>query len=122
MTGQTIEVSNSDPLNHNVHAEAAVNTAFNVLEPPRAEKMNRTFDHQELMIPITCGVHQWMRAYVSVIAHPFFTVTGKDGSFDLKGLPPGDYVIEAVHEKYGRQEQPVKLSARASKTLDFTYR
>ena len=121
MTGQTLEVSNPDPVNHNVHAEAVVNTAFNVLEPPRAEKINRTFDRQELMIPITCGVHQWMRAYVSVIAHPFFAVTGKDGTFDLKGMPPGNYVIEAVHERYGHLEQQIVLAARESKSLDFTF-
>ena len=122
MVGQTLEVSNSDSLNHNVHAESSVNPAFNVLEPPRAEKIDRTFARQELMIPLTCGVHQWMHAFVSVVDHPFFAVTADKGTFDLKGLPPGHYVIEAVHEHFGHLEQTIDLKASESKTLDFTYR
>ncbi len=122
MTGQTIEVSNGDPLNHNVHAEATVNQGFNVAQPPRAEKLFERFDRQELMIPITCGVHGWMRAYVSVIGHPFFAVTGEDGAFELKGLPAGTYVLEAVHEKYGRKELAgVTVRDGESKQAQFTY-
>ncbi len=122
MVGQTLEVANSDPLNHNVHAESSANEPFNVLEPPRAEKINRTFARPEQMIPITCGVHQWMRAYVSVVEHPFFAVTGENGTFELKGLPPGKYVIEAVHERFGRTEKLLSLTAHESAAVDFTYR
>lgn len=121
MTGQTIEISNTDPLNHNVHAEAVTNAAFNVAQPPRAEKLLERFGHQELMIPITCGVHAWMRAYVSVIGHPFFAVTGEDGAFELKGVPAGTYVLEAVHEKYGHLERPLTVTAQGLARVDFSY-
>ncbi len=121
MTGQTLEVSNSDSLNHNVHAEAAANQPFNVLQPPRAEKLLRQFERQEMMVPITCGVHAWMRAYVSVLDHPFFAVTDEDGEFKIASLPPGNYVLEAVHEKFGRQERPFTVAAKARATVEFAY-
>lgn len=121
MTGQTLEVSNADPLNHNVHAEATVNTPFNVAQPPRAEKLFQKFDKQETMVPITCGVHGWMRAYVSVIDHPFFAVTDEDGRFEIKGLPPGDFTVEAIHETYGRLEHTAAMRAQTRATVDFTY-
>ena len=61
-----------------------------------------------------------MRAYIGVVSHPFFAVTGDDGTFTLKGLPPGTYTIQIVHEKYGTQEQTITVGAKDSKTLDFT--
>jgi len=121
MTGQTLEISNSDPLNHNVHAQSSANVAFNVAQPPRAEKLYHRFDREELMIPVTCGVHPWMTAYISVISHPFFAVTGDDGTFELRGLPAGRYVLEAVHERYGHREMAFTIAAKERKMLDFTY-
>ncbi len=121
MAGQTLEISNSDPLNHNVHAEAFTNTAFNVAQPPRAEKLLRQFDRPETMVPITCGVHAWMRGYVSVLDHPFFAVTDEDGDFRIDSLPPGSYTLEAVHEKLGRQERSFTVAAKARAAIDFAY-
>jgi hypothetical protein len=62
-----------------------------------------------------------MHAYVAVIAHPFFAVTGPDGAFDLKGVPAGDYTVEAVHEKYGRKEQRITVQAHQVKAAEFVY-
>ncbi len=121
MVGQPLQVSNSDSVNHNVHSESSANAPFNVLEPPKSNTVTHRFDHQELMIPFTCGVHGWMRAYVSVVAHPFFAVTDKDGAFSLKGIPPGDYKVEAIHERFGHQTKAVQLTASASQALDFAY-
>ncbi len=121
MTGQTLEITNSDPLNHNVHAESVENAAFNLAQPPRAEKILKQFPREEIMFPVTCGVHPWMRAYLAVIAHPFFAVTGGDGTFALKGLPPGTYKIEAVHELYGSRQSTVVIGPKDRKELNFTY-
>ena len=74
------------------------------------------------MIPVKCNVHPWMRAYIGVVAHPFFAVTGDDGTFTIKGLPPGTYTIEVWHEKFGTQEQQVTVGAKESKTVDFSIR
>jgi hypothetical protein len=121
MVGQTLEISNSDTVNHNIHANATVNPGWNVTEPPRAEKRTERFEKEEILFPVTCGVHPWMRSYLAVVSHPFFAVTGEDGSYSLKGVPPGNYTVEAVHEKYGKKEMQIVIGARESKVVDFQY-
>ncbi len=121
MQGQKLEILNSDPVNHNVHAESRINPPWNESEPPRAEHKIKEFDSAEVLFPMTCSVHPWMRSYVAVSPHPFFAVTGDDGSFTLKGVPPGTYTVEAVHEKYGRKEAKLTLAPSGNATLDFTY-
>jgi hypothetical protein len=63
-----------------------------------------------------------MKAYVGVQKHPFHVVTGEDGTFSIKGLPPGDYTIEAWHEKYPAQTMKVTVGAKETKTADFTFK
>jgi plastocyanin len=121
MVGQQLEIDNSDPVNHNVHAEAQVNVAWNESQPPQAEKKFKTFPREEIWFPVTCSVHPWMRAYLSVVNHPFFAVTGEDGTFTIKGIPPGTYTIEVIQETFGRKTASITLAAHDSKTLDFTY-
>jgi plastocyanin len=121
MEGQQLEILNNDPVNHNVHAESQVNPAWNESQPPRAEHKFKRFESEEVLFPVTCSVHPWMRSYIGVSAHPFFAVTGDDGSFMLKGVPPGTYTIEAVHEKYGRKEGKLTLAPSGSATVDFAY-
>jgi plastocyanin len=121
MVGQQLEIDNSDPVNHNVHAEAQINVPWNESQPPQADKKFKTFAREEIWFPVTCGVHPWMRAFLSVVSHPFFAVTGEDGTFTLKGVPPGSYTVEAIQEKFGRKTVQVTVAARESKTLDFTY-
>lgn len=121
MVGQTLQISNSDPVNHNVHAESRVNPAWNESEPPRAEMREKRFLEQEVLIPVSCSVHPWMRSYVGVVAHPFFAVTGDDGSFSLQGVPPGTYQLEAVHERFGRKQISVTVAPKQNRVVDFTY-
>jgi len=120
MAGQNIDIKNSDPANHNIHPMPAVNAEWNESQPPGAADKMQTFPRQEVMVPVKCNVHPWMRAYIGVVNHPFFAVTGDDGTYTIKGLPPGTYTIEVWQEKYGTQEQQVTVAAKDSKTLDFT--
>ena len=121
MTNQDLEIRNPDPVNHNVHIESTVNLATSEMEYPRGESLHKRYQRQEVWFPVACSVHPWMHAYIAVIAHPFFAVTGSDGSFDLKNIPAGDYTLEAVHEKYGRKEQRISLQASQVRTAEFTY-
>jgi len=121
MVGQQLEIDNSDPVNHNVHAEAQINVAWNESQPPQADKKFKTFPREEIWFPVTCSVHPWMRAYLSVVSHPFFAVTGEDGTFTIKGVPPGSYTVEVIQEKFGHKTAPVTVAAHESKTLDFSY-
>jgi len=120
MTGQNIEIKNSDPTNHNIHPAATANADFNQSQSPGAPPIMKTYARQEVLIPVKCNVHPWMRSYIGVVSSPFYAVTGDDGTFTIKGLPPGTYTVEIVHEKYGKQEQQVTVGAKDSKTADFT--
>ena len=103
--GQTMQVLNSDPTLHNIHATPAANAEFNTGQPIQGMTLDRTFDAPEVMVPFKCDVHGWMNAYVGVLPHPFFATTGPEGTFDLSNLPAGDYVVEAWHEMLGAQTQ-----------------
>ncbi len=119
--GQTLEIRNSDPLLHNIKTKAIKNRPFNISQPTAGMKTTRTFTAPEVMVSLECNVHGWMKAYVGVLPHPLFAVTGTDGSFTIKGLPPGTYTVEAWHEKYGTQTATVTVAGAEAKTADFTF-
>ena len=119
--GQPLQVLNSDPTLHNIHATPAANTEFNTGQPVEGMTYDTSFDSVEVMVPFKCDVHGWMNAYVGVLDHPFFSVTSEDGAFDLSGLPPGDYVVEAWHEMLGAQTQNVTVGESATAEVSFTF-
>lgn len=119
--GQRIEILNSDNTTHNVHWIPAVNREDNRSQPPGGEKIATTFARQEVAIPVKCNIHPWMQAYIAVVAHPYFQVTGNSGAFELKNLPPGTYTLEAWHEKLGRITQQVTLGPSESKTVELVF-
>jgi hypothetical protein len=121
MVGQTLEIRNSDPLLHNIKAKGTKNRGFNISQPRDGMKTSRTFNAPEVMVSLECNVHGWMQAYAGVLPHPFFAVTGTDGSFSIKGLPAGTYTIEAWHEKYGTRTANVTVAGTETKTADFTF-
>jgi hypothetical protein len=118
--GQTLEIISNDDTLHNIHAVPSVNAEFNKAQQ-LGERQTHVFSTAEVLVPFKCDVHKWMSAYVGVVSHPFFDVTGSDGSFELKGLPPGTYTIEAVHETLGRQTQTVTLTPKSAATISFTF-
>jgi plastocyanin len=119
MAGQQIDIKNSDATNHNIHPQPQTNQEWNESQPPGTPDKMQSFPRQEVVIAVKCNIHPWMRSYIGVVSHPFYAVTGDDGTFTIKGLPPGTYTIEMIHEKYGKQEQSVTVGAKESKTADF---
>jgi hypothetical protein len=121
-TNQTIVIRNSDTFLHNIHPRPENSRPFNVGQPKEGMETGKSFSAAEIMIPVGCDVHDWMSAYVGVVDHPYFAVTGEDGTFELPNLPPGDYVVEAWHEEYGVQEMKVTVGEKQAATADFTFR
>lgn len=121
MVGQTYRILNSDGILHNVHALPKINQAFNRAMPPTVKEATATFDKEEALFHIKCDVHPWMSAYVGVFTHPFFSVTGTDGTFTISGLDPGTYEISAWHERLGTQTATVTVGAAGTKTQDFKF-
>jgi hypothetical protein len=119
--GQPLKILNSDGTLHNIHALPKINAEFNIGQPFKGMETIKKFDKPEVPLRFKCDVHKWMGAYAGVLTHPFFAVSGDQGTFEIKNLPPGTYVIEAWQEKYGPQTQTVTISGSESKTVDFSF-
>jgi plastocyanin len=121
--GGFVEFRNEDPTMHNVHTMPTVagNTAVDISEGPKGKPQMRQFKQPEAMIPVRCNNHPWMEAFLNVSATPWFAVTGPDGSFSLKGMPAGTYVLEAVHEKLGEQDVTVVVKPQSEATAAFAF-
>lgn len=116
---QKLVIKNSDPTLHNINAAGLKNNKpFNEAQAGNGPEKTKTFDNPERFASFACNVHPWMFSYVSVFEHPYFALTGKDGSFKLGNVPPGDYTIEAWHRKAGKVEKKIKVGAD-SQVVDF---
>ena len=122
MAGQELQVVNSDNTTHNIHPIPKDNPEWNTSMPPHAQPLDKKFNRPELMIPVKCNVHPWMKAYIGVMKNPYFSVTGSDGTFEIKGLPPGEYTLTAWQEKLGTQTMKVTVGPKETKTADFTFK
>ncbi len=121
--GQTLAVKTSDPTAHNVHGYGKANRPFNRSQPAGAADVVMTMKRDEASPPmkVKCDIHPWMNAFIAVVPHPYYAVTGPDGSFELAKLPPGTYTIQAWHEQYDAIEQTVTIGDNETSTLDFSY-
>ena len=120
-TTQQLQVVNADPVTHNIHPLPKDNREWNESQPPGAAPIDRNFSRQEVAIPVKCNIHPWMKAYIAVFDHPYFAVTGPDGSFDLKNIPPGTYTVTAWHELYGTSQQSVTIGPKESKAVKIVF-
>jgi plastocyanin len=122
MAGQTIKIVNGDPTTHNIHPTPKDNREWNESQAPQAAALEKSFAREELLLPVKCNQHPWMRMFVNVVKSPFYAVSGPDGTYQITGLPPGDYTIAFVHEKLGEQDEKVTVAAKDSKTVDATFK
>ena len=121
---QPLKVTNSDPTGHNIHAipkSGGGNEEWNESQPNGAGPITKTFKRSEILVPIKCNQHPWMKAYVGVVKHPFYAVSKDDGSFEIKGVPAGTYTVVAWHEKGAEKTMQVTVPAKGAATSDFTF-
>ncbi len=121
-TGQTLTVRNSDPVSHNIHPQPHNNRDWNQQQPPQSEDLRRRFERPEVMIPVKCNIHSWMRTWIGVLDHPYFTVTDKSGTFAFENLPPGEYTVAVWHEHLGEITRSVRVQPKDAAAADFLYR
>ncbi|HWT03722.1 MAG TPA: carboxypeptidase regulatory-like domain-containing protein [Pyrinomonadaceae bacterium] len=121
---QKLKVTNSDPTGHNIHAlpkSGGGNEEWNESQPNGAGPITKTFKRSEILVPIKCNQHPWMKAYIGVVKHPFYAVTKEDGSYEIKGVPAGTYTVIAWHEKGSEKTAQVTVPAKGAATSDFTF-
>jgi plastocyanin len=120
-TGQPLEIYNDDQMAHNIHPLAKVNPEWNKSQPPGSPPIKAAYDKPEF-VPVKCNIHPWMHGYFAVLGTSNFMVTGSDGAFSLKGLPPGKYTVTAWQEKFGSLSQEVTVTSGAATPVNFVFK
>jgi plastocyanin len=119
--GQLVDFVNSDPTLHNVHGSPKASPGWNFALARAGLERRIRIDRPEVMVSVRCDLHPWMQAWIGVVDHPYFAVTGADGSFRLAGVPPGTYTVTAWHERFGTRSQQVVLAERADAEVAFAF-
>ncbi len=119
--GQNLAVANLDPVSHNFHAMPSNSRDWDQQQSPGAADMEHRFPRPEVMIPVKCNVHSWMRAYIGVMPHPYFAVTAADGAYEMINIPPGDYTVAVWHEKLGEQTAQLHVAPNSKEAVDFKF-
>jgi plastocyanin len=121
---QKVSITNSDATQHNIHPTPKLNPEWNQTQANGAAPIEKTFARPEVLIPVKCNQHPWMKAYIGVMRHPFFAVSAKDGAYEIKGLPPGTYTVVAWKEGGANgteKTMQVTVPANGNAKADFAF-
>ena len=120
--GQPLKILNSEATIHNIHGLPKVNREFNFGMPKSLKEKSVTFEKAESVFVVKCDVHPWMKSYAQVFDHPYFAVTGPDGSFSIKDVPDGTYKAVAWQEKFNKRTLSQNVTVKGGKaTINFTF-
>jgi plastocyanin len=119
--GQGVKFHNSDPTLHNINVQADINKSFNFGQARKGAQDVRVFEHREIGIKARCDVHSWMASFICVLDHPFFAVTGEDGTFEIRDVPAGEHELVFWHEKYGEWKATVRAQDGQAATQDAVF-
>ena len=101
-TTQTLVLGNKDATGHNSKVTTFNNQEINPIIPSGGTYEKQFPTAERLPVPISCNIHPWMRAYLVIKDDPYFAVTDKDGRFEIKNLPVGEWTFRFWHTKYVR--------------------
>ncbi|HEX6717472.1 MAG TPA: carboxypeptidase regulatory-like domain-containing protein [Pyrinomonadaceae bacterium] len=124
MVNQKLRVTNSDQTTHNIHPTPKLNQEWNQTQAQGAPPIEKAFTRSETLIPVKCNQHPWMKAYIGVLKHPLFSVSGQDGAYEIKGVPAGTYTVVAWREGGANGEEKtmqVTVPANGSAKADFSF-
>ena len=119
--GQTLQIRNDDPMLHNVHSVSDYANTINVGQATAGIVSEFRPKSEEIMLRFRCDVHRWMTAYVGVVSHPYFAVSGDGGTFEIDNVPLGTQTIQVWHETYGMLTKTVRVQGGATANIDFSY-
>jgi plastocyanin len=123
-TNQKITITNSDHTQHNIHWTPKNNPEWNQSQPNGAPAIEKSFNRAEVLVPVKCNQHPWMKAYIGVMRTPFFSVSSDTGAYEIKGLPPGTYTVVAWKEGGAtgtEKTMQVTVPANGSAKADFAF-
>ena len=121
---QKLSITNSDATQHNIHPTPKLNPEWNQTQANGAPPIEKTFARPEVLIPVKCNQHPWMKAYVGVMRHPLFAVSSDTGAYEIKGVPPGKYTVVAWKEGGANGEEKtmeVTVTGNSSAKADFAF-
>lgn len=115
--GQTVQVVSGDATGHNTRGNPQKNTAFNFIVAPNDRNGNpvATKVAERLPVPVTCDIHNWMKAHWLVLDHPYAAVTDETGEFEIPGIPAGEHEFRIWHENPGYLVKDPKNPKKAPK-------
>jgi plastocyanin len=124
LVNQKLRITNSDQTTHNIHPTPKLNQEWNQTQAQGAPPIEKAFTRSEILIPVKCNQHPWMKAYIAVLKHPLFSVSGQDGAYEIKGVPAGTYTVVAWREGGANGEEKtmqVTVPANGSAKADFSF-
>lgn len=114
-TGDTLKITNPDPIGHNANLNFIRNTAQNLMIPSGQEKDIALKEEEPAPIPVDCNIHPWMRAYVVALDHPYGAISDENGALEIKGLPAGQELVFRLHHEAAQGAiREVKIDGKAT--------
>lgn len=112
--GDTIKVTNPDPVGHNANMNFLRNNAANVMIPANQDKDVLVDQAEPAPIPVDCNIHPWMRSYLVILDHSFAAVSDENGMIEIAGLPSGDELTFRIFHESGKIDE-VKIDGKTEK-------
>jgi len=117
--GTQVRIVNRDKTYHNVFSLSKVKK-FNIGRRPTGEEVPVEFDKSG-EVQVFCDIHSNMSAIILVLDNPMFVQPNDEGFFEMKNIPPGDYTVNAWHERLNSSPKQVTIGRGETVTVNFDF-